>query len=169
MPGTFTSIVRCRERELCWFVHGDDFIVTRQLAWKESRLNEGLILERRAILGPNAGDNKTVAILNRLVTWLDLSASRNKLEIAADPRHREILLAQMNQDSTNVKSETTPAMKMQEWTPQMLTKIDKDREKCSDACGERGGTFHGRAERGSMDHAQSVWFDPLWVTAGSCK
>ena len=41
-------------------------------------------------------------------------------------RYREILLAQMNLDGANVKSVTTPAMKMQEWTPQMLTEIDKD-------------------------------------------
>ena len=44
----------CRERELCGFVHGEDFIITgdsMQSAWRESRLNEGLILKRRAILG----------------------------------------------------------------------------------------------------------------------
>ena len=49
------------------------------------------------------------------------------MEIVADPRHREVLPAQMNLDGANVKSATTPAVKMQEWTPQMLTKIDKDR------------------------------------------
>ena len=40
------AIVCCRERELCGFVHGDDIIITgdsMQLAWIESRLNEGLI------------------------------------------------------------------------------------------------------------------------------
>ena len=51
---------------------------------------EGIqILKRRAVLGPDGGDDMTVAILNRLVT------SRNQIE--ADPRHREILLAQMHQ------------------------------------------------------------------------
>ena len=43
------AVVCCRERELCGFVHGDDFIVTgdsMQLAWIESRLNEGLILQK---------------------------------------------------------------------------------------------------------------------------
>ena len=33
----------------------------------------------------------------------------------------------MNLDGANVKSVTTPAMKVQEWTPQMLAKIDKNR------------------------------------------
>ena len=64
----------CRERALRGFVRGDDFIITgdsMQLAWIESRLNEGLILKRRAIPGLDDGDNKTVTILNRLV-FLDL-------------------------------------------------------------------------------------------------
>ena len=68
--GTWSpAIVCCRERELCGFVHGDDFIITgdsMQVAWIESRLNEGLILERRAILGPDDGDDKTVTILTQL-------------------------------------------------------------------------------------------------------
>ena len=98
-----------------------------QLAWIESRLNEGLMLERRAILGLDDDDDKTFTILNRLVTWVCLSGSRSQIEIEADPRHREILLAKMNLDGANVKSVTTPAVKIQEWTPQMLTKIDRDR------------------------------------------
>ena len=88
---------------------------------------QGLILQRRAILGPDDGDDKTVTILNRLVTWVCLSGSRNQIEIEADPRHREILLAQMNVDGANAKSVTTPAVRIQEWTPQMLTEIDRDR------------------------------------------
>ena len=70
---------------------------------------------------------KTVTILNRLVTWVCLSGSRHQIEIEADPRHREILLAQMILDGANAKSVTTPAVKIQEWTPQMLTEIDMDR------------------------------------------
>ena len=84
------AIVCCRERELCGFVHGDAFILTgdaMQSAWAESRLNEKLILKRRAILGPDDGDDKTVTILNRLVSWMCLSGPRNQLEIEADPRH----------------------------------------------------------------------------------
>ena len=112
-------------------MHGDDFIITgdsMQLAWIESRLNEGLILQRRAIPGPDDGDDKTVTILNRLVTWVCLSGSRSQIEIEADPRHRQILLAQINLDGANVKSVTTPAVKIQKWTPQMLTKIDRERK-----------------------------------------
>ena len=109
--GTWSpAIVCCRQRELRGFVHGGHFFITgdsMQLAWIESRLNEGLILKRRAIPGPDDGDDKTDTILNRLVTWFCLSGSRNQIEIEADPRHREILLAQMNLDGANVKSVTT--------------------------------------------------------------
>ena len=35
-----------------------------QLAWTESRRNEKPILKRKAILGPDDGDDKTVTILN---------------------------------------------------------------------------------------------------------
>ena len=50
-----------------------------------------------------------------------------RFEIEADPRHQEILLAQMSLDGANLKSVTTPAVKIQEWTPRMFTKIDRDR------------------------------------------
>ena len=38
-----STVVCCHERELCGFVHGDDFIITGdsvQLIWIESRLEE---------------------------------------------------------------------------------------------------------------------------------
>ena len=119
-----------RQKVLLGFAHGDDFIFrgdSMRLAWAETRVNGKLILKRRAILGPDDGDDKTVTILNRLVTWVFLSGSRNQKEIEADPRHREILLAQMNLDGANVKLVVTLVVKVQEWTPQMLTKLDKDR------------------------------------------
>ena len=98
-----------------------------QLAWTESRLNENLFLKKKAVLGPDNGDDKTVTILHRLLTWVCLSESRNQFEIEADPRHRGILLAQMKLDGASTKSVATPAVKVQKWTPQMLTKLDKDR------------------------------------------
>ena len=48
-------------------------------------------------------------------------------EIEADPHHREIMHAQMNPGGADVTSVATPAVKVQEWTPQMLAKLDKDR------------------------------------------
>ena len=50
-----------------------------------------------------------------------------RFEIEANLRHREILLAQMSLDGANLKSVTTPAVKIQELTPRMFTKNDRDR------------------------------------------
>ena len=65
--GTWPSaIVCCCEREVCRFVHGDNFIFvgeSTQLAWTESRVDEKLILKKEAVLGPDDGDDKTVTIL----------------------------------------------------------------------------------------------------------
>ena len=72
-------------------------------------------------------DDKIVTIVKRLVTCVCLSGSRNQIEIEADTRHGVIFVSQMNLDVANSASVATPAMKMQEWTPQMLTKIDMDR------------------------------------------
>ena len=66
-----STVVCCHERELCGFVHGDDYIIkgdSVQLMWIESRLKERLNFERCADLGVDDGD-RMVTILNRLVTW----------------------------------------------------------------------------------------------------
>ena len=106
--------------EVTFFITGDSM----QLAW----LNEGLIFRRRAIPGPDDGDDKTDTILNRIgdfvLVFLDPETRLRSKPTRAIERS---CLAQMNLDGANVKSVTTPAVKMQEWTPQMLTKIDKSR------------------------------------------
>ena len=67
-----STVVCCHERELCGFVHEDDFIITSdsvQLMWVESRLKEGLNFERCADLWVDDGVDKTVTILSQLGTW----------------------------------------------------------------------------------------------------
>ena len=91
------------------------------------RINEKLILKRRAILGRDDGDDKTVTILIRLVTWVCARRLFGRREyvyldlrsrsIQADPHHREILLPQMNLDGANVKSVATPVVKLQSVDP----------------------------------------------------
>ena len=99
------AIVCCRERDVCGFVHGDDFIFvgkSMQLAWAESRFNEKLILKRNAILGPDDGDDETGLF------W-------------------EISLHKCSWTLHNAKSVATPSVKVQERTPQLFTKPHKDR------------------------------------------
>ena len=87
-----------------------------QCSWRGRNVgfNEKLILKRKAILGPDNGDDKTVTILNLSRTWVCPSESCNQIEIEADPRHSEILLAQMKLDSANSKSVVIPAVKVQD-------------------------------------------------------
>ena len=71
-------------------MHGDDFIVTGdsvQLMWIESRLKEGLNVERCADLGVDDGVDKTVTILSQLVTWSNQTG---------------ILLARMSMDGFDI-------------------------------------------------------------------
>ena len=78
------------ERELCGFVHGDDFIITGdsvQLMWMESRLKAGLNFERCADLGVDDGVDKTVTILSQLATWSNQTG---------------ILLARMSMDGFDI-------------------------------------------------------------------
>ena len=97
------------------------------------------------------------------------SGSRNQIEIEADPCHREILFVQMNMDGANTRPVTNPAMKLQEWAPQMLTRPSMDRvvdiQKCEDesephvyqprgcaACGATTDTTRHAAAQKSTAH-----------------
>ena len=63
-----------------------------QWACTEFRLSEKMILKKQAVLDPE-DDGKTVVILSRLMFW--------EIEIRADPKHWEVLLAKMKLDSAN--------------------------------------------------------------------
>ena len=105
--GTWSpAIVCCRERDV------DSLMESMHVTWTESRLNEKVILKKKA---------------NRLVNWASLSESRNHIEIEADPRHREILIAQLKLDGANRGSVATPAVKVQETNPRVLAKLEKER------------------------------------------
>ena len=96
--------------------------------------------QKKSIIGPDDGDDKTVTILNRLVTWVCLIESCNEIEIEADPRHREILLALMKL-AANAESAATLTAKVQEQTPQILTKLDGDERHCSGARQRKQATY----------------------------
>ena len=66
-------------------------VMTLQLLWLKERLEERYELKYGGLMGPDDGDIKDVAILNRLVHF---QADATTYE--ADPRHVEILLAELN-------------------------------------------------------------------------
>jgi len=83
------SVFYHETRELRVVVHGDDFTF---LGWKE-QLNwvRAEMMKRYEIkfelMGPAAGDNKSVRILNRVLQWRE-----SGLELEADQRHAELII-----------------------------------------------------------------------------
>ena len=60
----------------------------------------------KAVLGPDAKDDKSVRILNRIVTYSD-----NEIRYEADQRHAEIIVFELGLKGDNVKTVTTPGVK----------------------------------------------------------
>jgi len=88
-------------------VHGDDFTFEgppEALRKVAEDLKKVWIIKVRATLGPEAGDDKEVSILNRIVRWMD-----DCLLYEADPRHVEKLLREAGLE--NCKSLSTPGVK----------------------------------------------------------
>ena len=80
--------------------------------------------------------NKTVVILSLWVTW--------EIDIRSHLRHREILHARKRLDGANTKSIVAPAVKVQEWSLQILTRLDK-----------RGRHCYMSANRENVQHAET--------------
>ena len=74
-------------------VHGDDFTnlgTHEQLLWLRDKFLERYEIKDSGIMGPDPDDIKQVRVLNRLVTW-----HSDRLEYEADPRHAEIIIAEL--------------------------------------------------------------------------
>ena len=84
-----SAIVCCCEREVCGFFHWDDFMFVEesmQWAWtKISVQGEADSQEGKRFLVQTTTARRSR--LGRLVTW--------EIEITVDPKHREILLAEI--------------------------------------------------------------------------
>ena len=81
------------EKGLRAYIHGDDFVVVglpQNLKWMQERLERKYELTVE-VLGPDAGQQKEVRVLNRILRW-----TPNGVEYEADPRHAEIILQQLN-------------------------------------------------------------------------
>ena len=74
------------DRDLALAVHGDDFTfvgVEEDLLWITEQMRQWFEIKVRAMLGPDATDDKEVVILWRRVRWLDWG-----IEWEADPKHQ---------------------------------------------------------------------------------
>ena len=108
---------RCGEASTCCFyreaddvscvVHGDDFTFEGPpecLLEVAEALKKVWLVKVRAMLGPEANDDKEVSILNRVVRWCE-----DCLLYEADPRHVEKLLKEAGLE--DCKSLNTPGAK----------------------------------------------------------
>ena len=88
-------------------VHGDDFVFegnADDLKAIAAGLSKHWIVKIRALMGPDAGDDKEVSVLDRIIRW-----ESQELCYEADPRHVERLLKAM--DMENCKPVTSPGVK----------------------------------------------------------
>ena len=92
-------IYKWPERKTCLFHHGDDFVIAGPRAGSDAvleALRTKFIVKDRGTLGPGPGDMKEVTILNRLIRWRGAwTPGGERLEYEADPRHVQILQAQL--------------------------------------------------------------------------
>jgi hypothetical protein len=96
-------------RNLRIVVHGDDFTVlghARELDWFRQKIKERYEVKFRARIGPEIKDDKSVRILNRIVTW-----NEDGIEYESDQRHAEIIVNELGLKPDNVKSVVTPGVK----------------------------------------------------------
>ena len=76
-------------RDMTCVCHGDDFTVVGEdggLRWLAEEMGRWFEIKVRAVLGPEARDDKEVIILGRVVRWKEWG-----IEFQADPRHRKVL------------------------------------------------------------------------------
>ena len=86
-----------KERGLRAYIHGDDFVViglSHDLKWmqKQLELKYEVTVE---FLGPDKDQEKEIGVRNRIFRW-----TKDCVEYKADPRHVEIILQQLNIESS---------------------------------------------------------------------
>ncbi|CAK0843308.1 unnamed protein product, partial [Prorocentrum cordatum] len=96
-------------------VHGDDFAFEGeefQLDALEAELRKHMIVQRKALLGPDVTDDKYAVILNRLVSYVDAHGRDGaRMEIEPGPRHAEFIIHQLGPRGKGSKAVTTPSEK----------------------------------------------------------
>ena len=103
-----------RERDLLCVIHGDDFTILgwqNQLDWFWSQVQIKFEAKHRARLGPAAGDEKQVRILNQIITWTD-----EGIEYEGGQRHSEICISNFGllADSRSVSTPVDKTIKVAE-------------------------------------------------------
>ena len=100
------------ETSVAWR-HGDDIIVAGEPHFVDhvtANLKESMRLKIRARMGFGPGEDRHIAVLNRLLS-LDVMNGRQVLRIEPDPRHAALIVRQAGLDGDRAKGVTTPGEK----------------------------------------------------------
>ena len=74
-------------------VHGDDFVSlgpAEEVKWFHEQMQDTSEVKIRGMLGAEAGDDKKIEILNRIVEW-----GADGIRYEGDPRHAEAIIKAM--------------------------------------------------------------------------
>ncbi|CAK0843605.1 unnamed protein product [Prorocentrum cordatum] len=125
----FSPCVYChKDLQVSLFHHGDDFVLEGPRDGTESiceALKTKFIVKDRGALGPAPTDAKEITCLNRAMRWRDRWRQGGEaIEYEADPRHAQILHAQLGMDPRTTKSLSTPGLS-QKLTPEVERELNE--------------------------------------------
>ncbi|CAK0830057.1 unnamed protein product [Prorocentrum cordatum] len=125
----FSPCVYChKDLQVSFFHHGDDFVLEGSRDGTGSiceALKTNIIAKDRGVLGPAPTDAKEITCLNRVMRWRDRWCQGGKaIEYEADPRHAQILHAQLGMDPRTTKSLSTPGLS-QKLTPEVERELNE--------------------------------------------
>ena len=87
---TSPCLYRQKSHDCVVFIHGDHIVACGEhvvLQWLQEEISKRYLTKVRGLLGPDAGDEKSFDILNRVLEW------RNEgIAIEADPRYVDLIL-----------------------------------------------------------------------------
>jgi hypothetical protein len=109
-------------RQLRAVIHGDDFTILGnevELDWFRDKVQSKFEVKIRGRLGPEESDDKSIRILNRIVTWRE-----DGIHYEADQRHAEMIIRHLGlRDNSN--SLSTPGTRVQSDNEAKLGERDK--------------------------------------------
>ena len=78
----------------------------------EAELRKHMLVQRKALLGPDPSDDKHAMILNRLVSYVDDPYGvKSRITMEPDPRHAQILVHELGLSGHGSKAVSTPTEK----------------------------------------------------------
>jgi hypothetical protein len=112
-----------KERDIRAVIHGDDFTMMgggESLDWFRREIVKRFEVKFKGRLGPEKEDDKSIRVLNRVVSW-----DEEGIKYEADQRHAEIIAQSVIEEGTNTRGISTPCEdeKIEEESEESITEI----------------------------------------------